>query len=66
MPRERLSAPDPSVVIQIGYEDKAPVIYVIASTEGQELRMMDWVRSQEGLATLVHQALELAEEARAA
>ena len=56
----------PSIVIELDVEEKAPRVYVRAMTDGQEARITDWIRSQDGLADLVDRALELAEEARAA
>ncbi len=47
-------------------EAKAPRVFVHSATEGQEARLMDWIRSQDDLRELVERALQLAEEARAA
>jgi hypothetical protein len=56
----------PAVVIELLVEERAPRVLVCAMTDGQEARIVDWIRSQDDLADLVQRALELAEEARAA
>ena len=56
----------PAIVIELDLEAKAPRVFVRSMTEGEEARITDWIRSQDGLADLVFRALELAEEAQAA
>lgn len=56
---------DPSIVIQVGVEERAPVVFIVASTKELEGRIVDWVRSQDELAELVERALEIRDEARA-
>jgi hypothetical protein len=60
------SGSSPAVVIELLVEAKAPRVLVRCMTDGQEARIMDWIRSQDELSELVVRALELAEEARAA
>jgi hypothetical protein len=56
----------PAVVVELLVEEKAPRVFVRCMTDGQEARIIDWIRSQDSLAELVVRALELAEEERAA
>ncbi len=55
----------PAVLIELRVE-AAPRVLVCCMTEAEETRVVDWIRSHNGLAELVQRALELAEEARAA
>ena len=55
----------PSIVITIAVEAQ-PRVQVFSMSEAEEARVVDWVRSHDGLAELVQRALELAEETRAA
>ena len=61
-----IAAATPSIIIELSVEARAPRVLVVAETDGQEVRILDWVRSQDDLAELVARALELAGEARAA
>jgi len=55
----------PSIVITLAVEAQ-PRVQVLSMSAAEEDRVVDWVRSHEGLAGLVQRALELAKEARAA
>jgi hypothetical protein len=55
----------PAVLIELRLEWSAPRVLVHAMNDSEETRVLDWVRSQDGLAELVVRALELAEKARA-
>jgi hypothetical protein len=57
--------PHPAIVIEIPVE-AAPRVFMHGTTDGDEARVLDWIRSQDELAELVQRALELAEEAKAA
>ncbi len=56
----------PAVVIELAIEDTRPRVFIYAMTDGQEARVVDWVKSQDELSELVARALELAERAEAA
>jgi hypothetical protein len=55
----------PVIVIELGLESM-PRVRLICENDGEEARVVDWIRAHDGLAELVARALELAEEARAA
>jgi hypothetical protein len=60
------SGAPPAVVIHIGLESLAPRVLLDCMNQAEEVRLIDWIRSQDGLAVLVQRAIDLAEEARAA
>jgi hypothetical protein len=55
--------PHPAIVIEIPVE-AAPRVFMHGMSDGDEARILDWIRSQDPLAELVQRALEL--EAHAA
>jgi hypothetical protein len=55
----------PALQIEIGVEE-APRVRIITANEGEEHRIWDWICSQDDLYELVHQAVAIAEERRAA
>lgn len=55
----------PAVLIRLELE-AAPKVLIDALTEGESLRLEDWVSTHPDLAELVCRALELADEAKAA
>ena len=58
-------APTPPSSSQIGVEESAPFVFVVASTDQGEARITHSVRSQPDLVDLVQRALDLRNEARA-
>lgn len=56
----------PAIVIRFDIEELAPKVLLDAANEGEEHRIVDWVRNQHELAVIVQRAIDAAEEARAA
>jgi hypothetical protein len=56
----------PQVVILIRVEDGRPRVYVDAVSEGECLRLEDWLARRPELAELLRLALDLQDEERAA
>ncbi len=52
----------PQVAILIRLEATAPTVYVDAVSDGEYLRLADWLSSRPQLAELVRQAVELENE----
>jgi len=55
----------PMIMIELAVE-APPRVLLHCMTDGEEARIMDWIRSRDELAELVQRALDLAEEFRAA
>jgi hypothetical protein len=55
----------PTVHIELPLEG-APRVFVYAATEGEQIRMLEAIEANDRLAAIVLEALELAEEQRAA
>ncbi len=55
----------PAIVIRVPFEG-APIVYVDALHEGEEVRLEEWLETHPAYGELVDEAVRLAEEARTA